>query len=75
MVDSVLGVVNELLGAVLGKLGSALLLLYTCSCLSTPLPHGWGTREEDGAEFWDLSRLPQTDEAAMMRRPHGGVLG
>ena len=39
--------------------------------LTTP-PH---TSEEDGGEFWALSRLPQTDEAAMMRRPNGGVLG
>lgn len=34
VVDSVLGVVNELLGAVLGKLGSTLLLLCTCCYLS-----------------------------------------
>ena len=42
MVDSVLGVVNELLGAVLGKSGSTLLLLCTCSYLSTPLPQWVG---------------------------------
>ena len=42
VVDSVLGVVNELLGAVLGKSGSTLLLLCTCSYLSTPLPQWVG---------------------------------
>lgn len=75
MVDSVLGVVNELLGAVLGKSGPNPLL---CAPSSTPPPHypnWWGARGGEGAEFWDLSLPPHTDGAATLRRPDGGVLG
>lgn len=75
MVDSVLHVVNELLGTVLGKLGSHP-LLFAPSPILLPLPQWVGVPgEEERAECWDLSLPPQTDEATTLRRPNGGGLG
>ena len=59
VVDSVLGVVNELLGAVLGKLGSTLLLLCTCCYLSwssglRPVQQGEATRSHPGLHLSGL---------------------
>lgn len=71
VVDSVLSVVNELLGAVLSKLGPNPLLgpFYPL-----PLPQRVAVPgREEGTGFWGLPLPPQADEAATLRSPHGGV--
>lgn len=72
VVDAVLSVVNELLGAVLSKLGpNPRLGPFSC-----PLPLQQRVAvpgREEGMGFWDPPLPPQADEAAPLRSPHGGV--
>lgn len=76
MVDSVLGVVNELLGTALSKQGPNPLPLASSPTPPSYHPGGWGYQgKQEGAEFRDLSLPPQTDEAATWKRSNGGVLG
>lgn len=75
MVDSVLGVVNELLGTALSKLGP-IPPLPAPSPSPTPLAQGGAVpRTEEGAEFWGFQFLLRLDEAGTRRRCNGGVRG
>lgn len=73
-----LGVVNELLGTALSKLGPNPLLLAPSPSPPSRCPNGGGAAGAKGRgrdRILGPSLPPQTDEATTWRRSNGGVLG